>query len=461
MRTGAALVALGVLVAVVAGLGVTARATYGAQLTADEPQYLLTAVSLARDGDLDIADELREEVWRDFHAADLPEQTRERPDGSRLSPHDPLLPVLLVPAVRVADATGLPAWVLARTTLALLAGLAASLTAWVAVRRLAVPVVPALVVTASFALSPPLVVYATQLYPELPAALAVVTALGCLLGRPRRGAAVALGLVVVALPWLAVKYALVAAVLAGAALWWLRRDRPALALWAVGVGLAGLHWLWFHLAVYGGLTAYAAGDYFEGGSVSATGPDPAYLARTQRLVGLLLDRDFGLLPWAPVFLLVPLVVAWALRRRGPGHPLLLAVLAAGWVVATWVAQTMHGWWWPGRQLVVVLPALVLLAAAWVAAGRGRVRPGVTAALGVLGLGAFLTLAVATSTGVHTLVVDFSRTPWPVYRALRPLLPDLTTPGPATVALVAAWTLGLLALAVVGWRSGRRSPRQPR
>ena len=35
------------------------RAAYGAQTTADEPQYLLTAISLAEDGDLDVADELR------------------------------------------------------------------------------------------------------------------------------------------------------------------------------------------------------------------------------------------------------------------------------------------------------------------------------------------------------------------------------------------------------------------
>lgn len=463
MRTAAAVVALGLLVAAVGAAGALMRATYGAQLTADEPQYLLSALSLAEDGDLDISDELEDEAWRDFHAAQLPEQTRPLPDGSRLSPHDPLLPVLLVPAVLLAPSTGLPAWVVAKASLAVLAGLTAAVTAWVAVRRLHVPLGPAVAVVGAFSLSPPLVVYATQVYPELPAALAVAVALGCLLGAPSRPAAAALALVVVALPWLAVKYALVAAVLAVGALWWLRRDRAAAAAWLVAVVAAGTHWLWFHLAVYGGLTSYAAGDYFQGGSVSATGPDPHYLARTQRLVGLLVDRDFGLLPWAPVYLLAPLVVAWAVRSRGAhGRVVLLAVLAAGWVVATWVAQTMHGYWWPGRQLVVVLPSLVLLVCLWAAGSRSRWwavgglgLPGV-AAFGhlVAGTSPVAALTDPTATGRHTLVVDFATTSWPVYRGLRTVLPDLTTTGATTAALTVLWTLVLLAPAVLGWRQAR-------
>ena len=63
--------------------------------TADEPQYLLTAISLAEDRDLDIADELADGRWRSFHALALPEQTERLADGRRLSPHDPLLPLLL------------------------------------------------------------------------------------------------------------------------------------------------------------------------------------------------------------------------------------------------------------------------------------------------------------------------------------------------------------------------------
>ncbi len=108
--------AVGLVAALAAAAGAAAPATYGARTTADEPQYLLSALSLAEDGDLDIADELAGERWRDFHAADLPEQTRPLPGGRRVSPHDPLLPLLLAPAM------GGWGWVGAKLTLAVVAG---------------------------------------------------------------------------------------------------------------------------------------------------------------------------------------------------------------------------------------------------------------------------------------------------------------------------------------------------
>jgi hypothetical protein len=50
-------VLVGVVVAAWCAVVAPARATYGARVTADEPQYLLSAISLAEDRDLDIADE--------------------------------------------------------------------------------------------------------------------------------------------------------------------------------------------------------------------------------------------------------------------------------------------------------------------------------------------------------------------------------------------------------------------
>src|SRR4051794_15225642 len=49
-----AVVLVGLVVALAAACGIPGQATYGAQVTADEPQYLLTADALARTGDLDI-----------------------------------------------------------------------------------------------------------------------------------------------------------------------------------------------------------------------------------------------------------------------------------------------------------------------------------------------------------------------------------------------------------------------
>ena len=48
------MVLVGVAVALWAAWAAPARATYGARTTADEPQYLLSALSLAEDGDLSL-----------------------------------------------------------------------------------------------------------------------------------------------------------------------------------------------------------------------------------------------------------------------------------------------------------------------------------------------------------------------------------------------------------------------
>ena len=84
------------------------------------------------------------------------------------------------------------------------------------------------------------------------------------------------------------------------------------------------------------------------------GSDPDYVGRSRRLVGLLVDRGFGLVPWAPGYVALVPALAWMARRRPTGWVPLVGVVVAAWVSATWIALTMHGWWWPGRQLVVGL-----------------------------------------------------------------------------------------------------------
>ena len=470
------LAAVFVAVALWAGLGAGAHASYGARMIADEPQYVLSALSLAEDGDLDISDELAGERWRDFHAADLPRQTEPRPDGSELSPHDPLLPLLLAPGV------GLGGWVGARVTMALVAGALAALLVWTGVMRLGARLGTALIVVGSFSLSAPLAAYGSQIYPELVAALAVAVAAAALLGPPssrRRWLWLA---AVVALPWLGVKYAPVAAAIAAVGLWseWRSsnstepspRDEPhfveneqrsnstrsrSRAGWHlvenVGVlAVAGVAYLAFRRAVYGGWTVYAAGDHFTGGELTVVGSDPDHLGRSVRLLGLLVDRHFGLVAWAPVYLLAVPAFAALLRANRRIALVLLAPLAAGYATATWVALTMHGWWWPGRQTVVVLPLAVLAVVRFVD-GRRRLLAA-TAVAGAIGAAAWLWLVVETTFGSITLIVDFDRTSDPWVRAWRMLLPDHRADGIAPVALSAVWVLVLAGLASAGWRSAR-------
>ena len=455
-----------VVVALWCLLGAGVRATYGARVTADEPQYLLSAISLAEDGDLDIADELAAERWRDFHAAELPRQTEPRPDGSELSPHDPLLPVLLAPGVAIAGALAMDwphaALAGARAVLALVAGALAAVLVWVAVVPLRLRRTVAVTTVGAFALAAPLSTYGSQLYPELVAALAVAVAAAGLLALDRPGAArlatVAWTGAVVALPWLGVKYAAVAAAIAVLGLALDRRSRlPAL----VGLAVAGVAYLAVHQRVYGGWTVYAAGDHFVGGELTVVGNDPDHVGRSVRLAGLLVDRHFGLLVWAPVHLLAVPAVAALLRRRDRATAVVLLPLAAGWATATWVALTMHGWWWPGRQVVVVLPLAVLAVARFVdrtLAAGDRVPWRVLLGTGAIGLVTWVWLAAEATAGRLRLVVDFERTTNPWVRAARLVLPDLRRDGTATDLVLAAWVVVLVAAGAWGWRRTAVSSR---
>lgn len=405
-RPGRRALVLGCLVAALAtalfaGAGLTIRAADVGAAAVDEPQYLLTAISLWEDGDLDISDERASARHTVFHEGRLPVQTAVLDRGRRVSPHDPLLPVLIAPAMAAGGFLAVKG---------LLVGLGAVLAGglvWVAVTRLGVGVALATGVAAVAGTTTPLVVYAHQVYPELPAALAVLAAVALILptrrpwraagpsaaADPDRGPApwsplrgALLVLAISALPWLSVKYTLVAAALGAVALWRTRRPRRGYAVaLAAGFAASGAVWLAAHRVLYGGWTAYATGDHFQGsGEFGVVGFAPNYLGRSSRLVGLLVDQDYGLIAWSPAWLLAPLALGVLLVARVPDRWVLLVPLAAGWFTAVFVALTMHGFWWPGRQLVVVAPLAALAVALGIQALAGPARRAVVVAGGLLG-----------------------------------------------------------------------------
>ncbi len=448
---------VGAIAGVIALAGLSARATYGARTTADEPQYLLTAESLVADGDLDISNQIRLEAYRPYHEIPIDPQTIPLDaSGREVSPHDPLLPALLALPFAVSG------WIGAKLVLVLITALTAGLSVWVAVHRLGVaPRSAAVAVAAGFA-GLPLAAYGTQVYPEMPAALALLITVAVLLESTRPGGEttghvwVALA-AIIALPWLSIKYVPVAAV-AGLAL--VRRsirttDGPGpLPVMAVAA-VAGVVYLGAHQLVYGGWTSYASGDHFvDSGELGVVGFDVDLVGRSRRLVGLVVDRGFGIATWNPAwFLAVP---ALASSLRSPRDRLVAVLVTTGWFTATFLALTMHGWWVPGRQLVVVLPVAALALAVWVD-GDGR-RLAITAVAGALAAVNWLWLAVEATTGQTTLVVDFVDTDAPFYRALRSITPDGMRASGLDDALLVAWAVVLIVLATSGWRSAasRRS-----
>ena len=435
-----------------AALGIGVQALEWAHAAVDEPQYLLTAISLGEDGSVDISDELRTERWRPFAEVAPPVQTAVLADGRQVSPHDPLLPLLLALPVRWGG------WLAAKWTLATLNGVLAGTLLMLAVRRFGVRLAVAAPGVALAAATAPLAVYGQQVYPELPAALAVTLAALALTGPLRASGLLAAGAAVTALPWLSVKYAPVAATLAALALWRLRpRRRTALAgAWLV----AGAAYLAIHRAVWGGWTVYASGDEFaRGGELGVVGFHPDYPGRSIRLVGLLVDRDFGLAAWQPAWLLAVPAVAALVAARPRHWAVLAAPLAAGWLNATYVALTMQGYWWPGRQVVVVLP-LAAVAVLWWVQRLHPVGRAACAGLAMAGVGIYLRVLAAgwdrrttwmhapDETGLHPVVW------W--------LLPDTRELDGGDYVRLVLWTVAVLAVLAVSWQVTRlaRLARRP-
>jgi hypothetical protein len=316
----------------------------------DEPHYLMVADSLLRDGDLSLERDYAEQRYTAFHDAPLAPHYRVRGKGGEIySLHAVGLSILILPAYAVAGYVG------ASLLMALLAALLArELREWV--RALSGRDGLAEAVGWAFALSPPLVFYAGLLFTEVPAALAV--AYGLRRGRESAlgpGGALTIGLAAAALPWLNVRYVPLAALVVLHALWHQRRLRSAVVLVVpVLVSAAGV--ALYHQALYG---------FLDPRRVYGRRPELALETLREGLPGLLLDQEFGLLVYAPVFVLAlpGLVALW---RRDRALTLTVGALVA---VVVLTAGSWHMWRGgfnpPGRFLVPVVAVLaVAVAFAW-------------------------------------------------------------------------------------------------
>jgi hypothetical protein len=404
----------------------------------------LTAISLGEDASLDISDEIAAQRYRSFHEVPLDPQTEPLANGSEISPHDPLLPLLLALPVRLGG------WIGAKLALALANGVLGALLVWVAVRRFGVAPKVAAVVSGAFVASAPFAVYGTQIYPEIPAAVAVTAGIAAVTGGLRSRSLILLGVAIVALPWLSVKYAPVAAVLTLVALWKLGRARrfTSLGYFLGGLTVAAVAYVFAHLQWYGGLTVYATGDHFaSGGEFSVIGTEVDLVGRSRRLIGLLVDGRFGLAVWQPAFLLALPAAGAMTRSRPPNGALPFLVAGIGWLSATFVALTMQGWWWPGRQTVLVLPALVLVVAWW--AGQRRERFALATVVAGVGIASYVWLVVEGLRSRVTWIVDFYDTSNPFVRFAAEVTPDYLDVTGRTWVLHGAWIAGAVALFVLG------------
>lgn len=423
-----------VIVALAGQLAVGMRGAKTASVTGDEPFYLLTTQSLRSDGDLDLRDEYANHEERVFWDGTIPlwKQMTPAPDGRLLAPHEPGLSLLAVPAYAMGGLRGVQRFLV-------LVWAAALACAAVLARRAGAPPWAACLAATVVGAGAPGVVYASQVYPEAAAALAL--AIGLLAVTDTRARPVVLALAMVALAWLGVKYVPIGAVVVAAFGWRYRTDRRALLVAAALLGIGGAHAVWWHFQTFGGLTPYGTNVVWSGdGTASILAAHIDVGDRGHRLAGLFLDARFGLLRWLPMAVLA----AWGVRRT---TALYSGVVAVCVMLAAFVSITMMGWSFPGRMLVAALPALAVL----VALGAARL-PRASMVLGAWSLAIAVVVVIATRTGQAHLAVD----PWMIGFPLlsSSVWPDFRVITAGTWLTTTAWFAGLGAgPALVGRRNG--------
>ena len=448
---GAAALFLVLALAYVFSLGI--RATNGASITGDEPFYLLTTQSLLEDGDLDLRNQYDARSYEAFfdHPDSLWKQSQPSRDGRLLSPHNPGLSVLVAPGFALGGLAGAQAqlMLIAATTMALAFVLAARLTGRRVVSWLA---------ALGVGLSAVAFVHSTEVYPEIPAALALTLSLLVVTKkeRPTLLDAVWAAAALSAMCWLGVKYAPLAALVSAYFLF--RADGPGRAT-LVGLGCASAAlFFWFHLETFGSLTPYSVNVVYSGQStVEVFGRHVDFGDRFYRLWGLFGDRRFGVGRWAPL-LLVAIPGLVLLGRRGSSHRLVLGLIAAQVLIATFVAITMMGWWFPGRTLMTVLPLFTLPLAHAAAAAATWVRAAI-AVVAVYGAAITAGLAHAGHSGDVRIAVDPFDMSFPPFQVLSGLFPDYRAWTLETWGLTAFWLTLAVTSFVLAAPPARRHARR--
>jgi hypothetical protein len=374
----------------------------------DEPYNLLLAHSLAYDGDTDLANNYAAGDWRHFMDRPIAPQPGDPvgPHGEIYSRHNALLPLFLAPAYRLAGKTG------AQVVMAILAAALAWLTLRLARHYAADWPGASLVAYAWVAFAPPLPLYSYQVWVEVPAALLTMAALDRILELTPRSPAfsataaerpepppststlappsgaeapaprrwrtwTAIGVPVLLLPLLKIRFILVAAPLVALAAWRAGRQpghrRQLLALGALLLVLVGAILLYNQRTYSNPLKIHS---WQEIDPYRHTVLD--YLGGT---LGLFYDCAFGLFGFAPLWLLLLPALALLLARRA-SLPLHLGVLTLPYLMAVTPRGEWYGGWSPPfRYALIVLPLLGIALAPLLA---GRHRPGARALIAGLG-----------------------------------------------------------------------------
>jgi hypothetical protein len=341
------------------------RMTASWKLLGDEPHYIVAAHSLVRDGDMDLANNYAQKDYQSFVEGEtLDPHVKLLTGGGQILNHDLGLPVLIAMPYALAGRLGVE----------LFLGMCGALLAW-QMYKLAFALsnhrIGSVLAAFALAFTPPLLLYATLVYPEGVGALLFVWATRVILLRPAgrqslvRLAGVATVLVI--LPWLSVRFlVLVTLLVVFIAVQWSAERRRVTAFFAVSA-VSMTVYLFINQVLLSGTVPPGSPTELAGGNLATL----SIASLTRSFTGWWLDPQRGTLILAPVYVLALAGIPRLLRANVRVGILLVAPL----VVLIPLVALLGGFWIPfevGARYFVV--ALALLSAPLALAMRDGLNP---------------------------------------------------------------------------------------
>jgi len=385
-------------------------------LTGDEPHYLLTTHSIIKDGDINVYNNYRDKDYLDFYPGELSIHAfaGKKGDGHLYSKHFIALSALMVPTYALGEKlvaknsnwSGNPETkrrilvFFARFPVCLITALF-SLIFFLLVVDITQRKDVAVLAWAVFSFTSPVLFFSHLLYPAVSVALLTILAfrLFVLNKETRSLSAVLSGAAIGLLPWFGVKFIVLAAVLFGASALTLLSSRKAQYFWKKALLFllpiavsAGLYLLYFW-TLYGNFSPVSA---YTGVTPGAELPAYAkklllfsFFETLSRSLGFFIDQKYGLLIYAPIYILGFAGLYFYARKKRREASLLMVMLAVPWIFSAnyyWGGYCPPGrpvfpvfWIWglflalalaakqnPGRKILATTGIVLSFAMVWAA-----------------------------------------------------------------------------------------------
>ncbi|MCD4654903.1 hypothetical protein K8T06_13335 [bacterium] len=301
----------------------------------DEVHYMLMTISMLQDHDLNLKNNYSARDYNQFVPGSVAPHWAYYRDGRMYSSHEPGLPVLMLLPYRLWGRTGCVFF------MGLLGFLAAFQAYFLALKFQIKPSIAALT-TFSMATTLPFLMMSGKIFPEIPAALFLITGFNLLVMDDRLSHRFTGCLMLAILPWLHLKFSVLSLLVFLAFLLLRRPSLRHLLIISLPAIVFGVVLIIFQITLFG---------------------DPFYLVRIKGgafqgpfpgVFGLLLDREVGLLVFAPV---MSISILSLYRHRLSAMKAMAIIFVVFWIVSGAWIDWHSGHCPPARYLIPLLPFL--------------------------------------------------------------------------------------------------------